>query len=141
MERVKFALVVLGSLFGLFVVPTLVFLAKGNQVAAAITATLSACTLFGLTLVAAFGAGAWYTRAAMTTGAGIALKAQETNDRWDERKTAAFGRLFQEGARVARQERGGDMPALPPPSHIVDWIPPVAAFADLSEAADDGWDD
>jgi len=42
----------------------------------------------------------------MADGAAIALKAQEANDAWDAKKTAAFAGLMREGAAIGRQTSG-----------------------------------
>jgi len=130
MESVRQLLAILGVLFLLLFAPTLIFLSKGNQVAAAVTGTMTLGIILAVTHVSAFAVGAWYTKGAMTMGADVALRAQETNDRWDERKTVAFGQLMREGARIGRQVAGGQpnvMP-LPLPSQGLDWLPPVSAL-------------
>ena len=140
MDGFKKALAALLGLFLLLFGPTLFFLADGNEVAAAVTGTLTVGTLFAITHVLAFAGGAFYTKSAMAMGGSLVLRAQETNDRWDERKTAAFGKLMQEGARIGRQAAGGQdgLPALPLPSQgLVDWMPAPSTFDVLD--ADEDW--
>ena len=138
MDGFKKALAALLGLFLLLFGPTLFFLADGNEVAAAVTGTLTVGTLFAITHVLAFASGAWFTKSTMVMGASVALKAQDSNDRWDERKTAAFGKLMQEGARIGRQAATGpgDLPALPLPSQGLDWMPAPTAF-DVVDAGED----
>jgi hypothetical protein len=129
MQTMKAVLIGLGVFFLVVFVPTLVFLALDQDVAAAVTGTMTAGVLLAFTHVAAFAAGTWYTRAAMHMGADIALRAQETNDRWDERKTKVFGDLVREGARIGRT--GGpvaDVLPLPLPSQDVSWLPAPTEF-------------
>lgn len=136
MDKIKVVLASLGLMFAVLFVPTLVFVAKGNDVGAAVTATLTVGIVVVATHTLAFAAGAWYTKGAMAMGAGIALKAQDTNDRWDERKSATMGKLFSEGARIGRMSAGGDAPpALPLPSQGMDWLPALSVFqaSDLEE--------
>ena len=92
LEWFEKTLIGLVAVFAVFAGPALILLAMGNTVGAAVTGTLAACILVGISHLVAFGVGAAYTRSSMSAGADIALRAQETNDRWDERKTAAFGR-------------------------------------------------
>ena len=97
-------LVGLGVLFLCLFLPTIIFLAKGNQVAAAVTGTLTVGTLFAISHTGAFAAGTLYSRAAMREGADIALRSQETNDRWDERN--AYRRALIQAARARRSREG-----------------------------------
>lgn len=140
MDKIGKTLAVLGVAFVLALAPTLIFMATDRDVAAAVTGTLTIGTILAASHVLAFAAGAWYTKGAMQVGADVALRAQETNDRWDERKTVAFGRLMQEGARIGRQAAGSqpDAMPLPLPSQGLDWLPPVAALPgeDVSEWPD-----
>jgi|GEM_PF-3978262 len=139
MDKVKAVAVALGALFGAFALPTLVFALKGHEVAAAVSATLLACTVLALIVVGAFAAGAAYTRSSMAMGAGIALRAQETNDRWDERKTATMGRLFEAGARAGRSTAAiGAQPALSLPSDEMDGWMPIPTEYQISEPAEAG---
>ena len=130
MQTIKAILVGLGIFFALVFVPTLIFLALDREIAAAITGTLTVGVLLSITHVSAFAAGTWYTRGAMQMGADIALQAQETNDRWDERKTKVYGDLVREGARIGRMTRGASAETipLPPPSQdISSWLLPAPA--------------
>jgi hypothetical protein len=135
-SNLRTTLMIIGAVFVLVFLPTLIFLATDRDVAAAITGTLTLGTILAFTHVLAFTAGAWYTRSAMQMGADVALRAQETNDRWDERKTVAFGRLMQEGARIGRMAGGGqeDVIPLPLPSQGMDWLPPTTTFPNEIEA-------
>lgn len=136
MDGFQKTLLGLGIVFCAVFLPTLVFIAIGNQVAAAITGTMTVAIIFAITHVAAFAGGAWYTRGTMLMGADVALRAQETNDRWDERKTASFTRIMTEGARIGRSTHPVDAAPLPMPSQgALDWMPPVAVLQD----GEDGW--
>ena len=108
--------------------PTIYFLLVGDQVAATFTGTLTAGLVLAFTHTLALTVGAHYSRHTMEKGADIALRAQETNDRWDERKTAAFGKIMIEGARIGRSTQPTDFPPLPLPSQAIDWLPPIATL-------------
>ena len=112
--------------FGVVFLPTLVFLALGNQVAAAVTGTLTVATIFAITHVAAFAGGAWWSRDNIRDGAGLVLQAQDFNDKWDSAKFGHMTKLIIEGARAARQIQGAEPPPLAPPSMgTLDWMPSV----------------
>jgi hypothetical protein len=132
MQTMKTVLIGLGIFFLVVFVPTLVFLALDHDVAAAVTGTMTVGVLLAITHVSAFAAGMWYTRAAMHMGADIAIRAQETNDRWDERKTKVFGDLVREGARIGRASRPSgasvEVLPLPLPSQDVSWLPAPTEF-------------
>jgi len=129
MQTIKVILIGLGVFFLVVFVPTLVFLALDQDVAAAVTGTMTVGVLLAITHVAAFAAGTWYTRTAMHMGADIALRAQETNDRWDERKTKVFGDLVREGARLGRTSASSpEVLPLPLPSQDVSWLPAPTEF-------------
>jgi hypothetical protein len=87
--------------------------------------------LFFAALVAAFFMGVMWNRQAMRDGADIALKAQQINDAWDTRKTAALGALMREGAKIGRQVIIGraNPPALPMPDQGGDWLPDLVEFS------------
>ena len=120
-------LITLGLAFLALFGPTLFFLITGDQVAATFTGTLTGGLLLAFTHVLAFAVGAYYSRDTMERGADVALRAQETNDRWDERKSATMGKLIVEGARIGARTTGpADTPPLPLPSQGLDWLPPVA---------------
>jgi len=128
-QTIKVVLIGLGVFFLVVFVPTLVFLALDQDVAAAVTGTMTVGVLLAITHVAAFAAGTWYTRTAMHMGADIAIRAQETNDRWDERKTKVFGDLVREGARIGRAGApAAEILPLPLPSQDVSWLPAPAEF-------------
>lgn len=129
MQTMKVILIGLGVFFLVVFVPTLVFLALDHDVAAAVTGTMTVGVLLAITHVAVFAAGMWYTRAAMHMGADIAIRAQETNDRWDERKTKVFGDLVREGARIGRASAPpAEVLSLPLPSQDVSWLPAATEF-------------
>ncbi len=129
MQTIKVVLIGLGVFFLVVFVPTLVFLALDQDVAAAVTGTMTVGVLLAITHVAAFAAGTWYTRTAMHMGADIAIRAQETNDRWDERKTKVFGDLVREGARIGRASApAAEILPLPLPSQDVSWLPAPTEF-------------
>jgi hypothetical protein len=129
MQTMKTVLIGLGVFFLVVFVPTLVFLALDHDVAAAVTGTMTVGVLLAITHVSAFAAGMWYTRAAMHMGADIAIRAQETNDRWDERKTKVFGDLVREGARIGRASTpSAEVLPLPLPSQDVSWLPAPTEF-------------
>ncbi|MBN1137702.1 MAG: hypothetical protein JXM73_14035 [Anaerolineae bacterium] len=129
MQTIKVVLIGLGVFFLVVFVPTLIFLAVDQDVAAAVTGTMTVGVLLAITHVAAFAAGTWYTRTAMHMGADIALRAQETNDRWDERKTKVFGDLVREGARIGRASApSAEILPLPVPSQDISWLPAPTEF-------------
>ena len=68
-------------------------------------------------------------------GAELVTRAQETNDRWDERKTAVLGRVLGEGVRLGQRVGNTDVAPLPLPSQGMEWLPPVAVFQDEEEPA------
>ncbi len=83
-----------------------------HPTAAAVLGVSAVLVIIGLALVVGvFIGGIWTTRT-MGAGADIALRAQQVNDEWDAKKTAAFAGLMREGATVARQTTGA-LPALP----------------------------
>lgn len=129
-DRFRQVLIGLGAPAALLLVATLVFTLLGNTIAAAVAGTISVATVLVISHVGVFYAGAQYTRGAMAMGAGIALKAQEVNDKWDQVKTVTFGKLITEGARLGRQASTtqDSMPVLPLPSQGLDWLPTAAAF-------------
>jgi hypothetical protein len=129
MRTMKTVLIGLGVFFLVVFVPTLIFLALDHDVAAAVTGTITVGVLLAITHVSAFATGMWYTRAAMHMGADIAIRAQETNDRWDERKTKVFGDLVREGARLGRASTlSAEVLPLPLPSQDVSWLPAPTEF-------------
>jgi hypothetical protein len=74
--------------------------------------------LVGLVLLLAFAAiwalGGWWMREAMKSGAEIALRAQEQDDRWDMVQTRATTDVFKAGVAVAREVRGPGADGTPP---------------------------
>ena len=85
--------------------------------------------LIGLALLAGVLIGGAWTRRTMQDGAAIALRAQQVNDEWDAKKTAAFAGLMREGANIGRQAPGS-LPALPTLPGQGDYLnlPPLAEF-------------
>ena len=82
----------------------------------------------GLALAAGVAIGGYWTRSTMQAGAQIALTAQNINDTWDAKKTAAMAGLVREGATIGRQMSGGNtLPALPMPGQEV-WLPALNEF-------------
>jgi len=142
MQGIKVVLSGLGVFFLVVFVPTLIFLAIDQDVAAAVTGTMTVGVLLAITHVAAFAAGTWYTRTAMHLGADIVIRAQETNDRWDERKTKVFGDLVREGARIGRSSAPAAEAtmavSLPLPSQDVSWLPAPTEFGQGAPASLDG---
>ena len=131
-------LIGLGVIFLTVFLPTLVFLAIGNEVAAAITGTLTVVTIFAITHFAVFAGGAWWARDTMRDGAGLVLQAQDFNDRWDTAKFGHMTRLFNEGVRASRSIQAAETPPLAPPSMAtLDWMPSVAV---LDEGDGDNWE-
>jgi hypothetical protein len=90
-----------------------------------------------LAVVVTVAVTAWWTRQTMRDGADIALKAQNTNDAWDARKTAALGALMREGAKIWQKVASDSPPLLPMPSQG-DWLPDLVEFSltddDMMEA-------
>lgn len=98
--------------------------AVGHYQTSVIILVLTAAFWAVVFVVGAFVVGSAYTRTVMRDGAAIALHAQDSNDRWDERKTAALGRLFQAGALAGRNA------VLPEPTALPDttsWLPRLSA--------------
>ena len=135
MDGFQKTLIGLGVVFAIVFLPTLVFLVVGNQVAAAVCGTFTVAIILAFTHVLSFAGGAWYTRGSMQMGAELVTRAQETNDRWDERKTAVLGRVLGEGVRLGQRVGNTDVAPLPLPSQGMDWLPPVAVFQDDDEPA------
>ena len=130
-------LIGLGVVFLAVFLPTLVFLAVGNQVGAAITGTLTACILAAISHVAAFAGGAWYTRGSMERGGDLVLRAQQANDRWDQVKATTSAKLMIEGARIGKSLQQPELSALPFPSQgEMGWMPTVSMLDD----GEDGFD-
>jgi hypothetical protein len=105
--------------------------AFGERVGAAIVGTATVLLWLALIVVATVAVTAWWTRQTMRDGADIALKAQQINDAWDTRKTAALGALMREGAKIGRQVIIGraNPPALPMPDQGGDWLPDLVEFS------------
>jgi hypothetical protein len=102
-------------------------LAEKNPAAATGLIVAGVLVVIGLALLAGVVIGGLWTRRAMADGAAIALKAQEVNDTWDAKKTAAFAGLMREGASIGRQAPGA-LPALPMGQGEVFSLPPLAEF-------------
>jgi hypothetical protein len=111
--------------------------AETHPTAAAVLAVAAGFVVLGLFLFAGVVIGGVWTTRTMRAGADIALKAQEVNDEWDAKKTAAFAGLMREGASVARQLPGA-LPALPMPGQVPGqagladgtmFLPPLAEFS------------
>jgi hypothetical protein len=94
--------------------------AAGALIVGAVLGTIGAALVIGVFV------GVLTARRLMADGASIALKAQEVNDTWDAKKTAAFAGLMREGAVIGRQAPGA-LPALPMPGEAFS-LPPLAEF-------------
>ena len=133
---------VLGGL-GVFLLivfsPSLFFAIKGDQLGFAISITIIAVLFLGVLLIAAFAIGMAYTRSTMRDGAGIALQAQDFNDRWDVAKMGHQTKIFTEGARAARSLQVPTEPLMPLPSQDPSWMPEVALLQDVGDGNGDGW--
>jgi hypothetical protein len=88
--------------------------------------------VIGLALVVGVFIGGVWTARTMQAGAQLAIKAQEVNDEWDAKKTAAFAGLMREGATIGRQAPGA-LPALPMGQGEVFSLPPLAEFGTRRE--------
>jgi hypothetical protein len=121
----------LGALTLAATIATAVLWLLGSHVSAAIIGAAMTFLWLALIVVATVAVTAWWTRQTMRDGADIALKAQQINDQWDTRKTAALGALMREGARIGWQAIGGraNPPALPMPDQGGDWLPDLVEFS------------
>lgn len=84
------------SLLGLTVVVILATVGLwyfGYQVAAAILGSFTVFSFLALFGVSCIAGAAWFVRNTYQAGAEIALRAQNFNDQWDAKKTAAFAAL------------------------------------------------
>jgi len=119
----------------LMLAPAVFFAVKGDPVGFAVSVAVIAMIFLGLLVMGAVAVGAAYTRSTMRDGAGIALQAQDFNDRWDTAKMGHMSKIFTEGARTAKSIREPDIPALPMPSQGgLEWMPPIA----MLEGGDNG---
>ena len=132
-QRASFERIATVLCFGLTLTlgPTLIFLLLGDKVLAAICATLSVIFLLSASHIAAFTAGARYTRGSMQVGAAIALKAQELDDTWDERQMNTLAKVFSQGANMGRVTTAPEpVVPLPMPSQDFNWMPSIAMLED-----------
>ena len=127
----------LGALLAALVIAGLVmcaplafFAIKGDRVGFAVSVAVLAMLFLGLLVMGAVAVGAAYTRRTMRDGAGIALQAQDFNDRWDTAKMNNTTKLFIEGARAGRSLQQPEIPPLPMPSQGLDWLPHMAVLED-----------
>jgi hypothetical protein len=126
-------LAALGGILLLMFAPVIFFAIKGDKIGVAISITMIAMLLLGLLVMCAVAVGAAYTRSTMRDGAGIALSAQDFNDRWDAAKMNNTTKLFIEGARAGRSLQQPEISPLPMPSQGLDWLPSVTVFQDEEE--------
>lgn len=105
---------------------------------AAIIGTAVVALLLLLVVLATAQISRRQTIETMQIGADIALRAQETNDTWDARKTKAIGDVMKEGIRFSRDQarqrgiRPGSQPLPPllPPSQDTAWLPEITHYDD-----------
>jgi hypothetical protein len=123
------------------VIITAVILRLGQYpVAAAIFWTVIAAVWLILIIAAVWVISSWWTARTMERGAGIALRAQQTNDAWDARKTDALAQLMKEGIKAGQwgSSRRGPSPTLPLPSQEAGWLPALSSFNTPQLSVDDG---
>lgn len=135
-QRATFERIATALTFGLMLTlgPTVFFLLLGDKVLAAICATLSIIFLLSASHIAAFAAGARYTRGSMQVGAAIALKAQEIDDRSDDQHMKVLADVFRQGATLGKVITAPEVgPALPLPSQMFDWMPEPSMLTDGNE--------
>ena len=119
---------------GLVVVGAVVaFIAPGwlaeHPTAAVALGVGGALVIVGLALALGVLIGGYWTRRTMADGAEIALRAQQVNDEWDARKTAALASLMRQGATIGRQSPLlPGLPGLPLPGQADTFLPPLAEF-------------
>ena len=131
--KVGGALVLAGAgAYGVMAVVQWVLATPTVQVALALIAAF-------VTLALAFAAGQWWTARTMQAGAQIALQAQNVNDAWDARKTAAFATLARAMLSLG-QQAGSTTPALPMPQQAGgEWLPQLSEFTRGNEPDPEVW--
>lgn len=113
-------LIRLAMFTGLISLVVIVLWALGYYVAAAILGTATGALYLLLIVLVTSYVTRRQTIETMQAGAEIALKAQQVNDAWDAKKTAAYTGLVREGLRLgASNARPGPSP-LPLP--VSDWL-------------------
>lgn len=134
MDRIKGFGIALALAFLTMAVMTLIFSVFGHPVAAAVSGTLTVCSMLAVSHIGSFIFGAMYTKGTVSMGADVALRAQESHERWNERTTRSLTNSVIEGVRqgsmIMRQEQS-QSPILPP-SQMLDggWAPSVSALLD-----------
>ena len=95
----------------------------GYTIAAAIVGTATGALYLLLVVMTTAYVARRNTIETMRLGAEIALKAQQINDQWDARKTAAMTSLVREGMRLGSSPRlPVGPPPLPLPGQVSDWL-------------------
>jgi hypothetical protein len=112
-----------------------------HPTAAAVLGASGVLVIIGLAVLFGVLLGGTWTRRTMQAGAEIALKAQQVNDEWDARKTAAFAALMRQGVTIGRQTP--EQPALPLPGQLPGqlgpagetiFLPPLAEFGQVGRS-------
>ncbi len=131
-------LIILGVCTLVATIITLMLMAFGLQVMAAIVGTATVCLFLLLIVTASSVISSHRAVRIMKEGANIALQAQAENDRWDTQKAKVFADIFTQGAKVSASHRPAPaqllsgqpsgMPPLPLPSQdSPSWLPPLSA--------------
>jgi len=123
-KQMKQLVITLGSLTAASTLTTLGLWAFDQRVAAAVVGSATMFLWLGLLIVGTVAITAWWTKSTMEAGAGIALKAQESDDKRDVAQIQAVGSL----AKVLMRQTRPEYPALPMPQQEADWLPALSEF-------------
>lgn len=103
---------------------------SGYEVAGAVLGMGGAAGWLVLVVFGAFAAGSWWSRVLMESGANVALRAQESDDRRDTAMIAAISKLA-----GWWRENQAQQPALPMPSQQGEWLPVLREYEDVVEGS------
>lgn len=135
----------LGGIICLTIVGVTILWLAQYPVATAVVVTLILGLILLLVMALVWSAASWWTARTMERGAGIALRAQQANDAWDEHKTTALTQLttaliqlMRESMKVGRLDNSSNgPPTLPLPSQEIGWLPALSSFNTSLKRMDD----